>query len=66
MGGACGTYGWKRNAYEPLVRKPEKKRPLLRPRHGWEVNVKWILKKRGGLACTGLFRLRVETGGGLL
>jgi hypothetical protein len=31
-------YGEKRNAYRILVRKPEEKRPLGRPRHGWEDN----------------------------
>ena len=48
MGGACGRHGGgKRNAYGPLVRKPEGKRPLVRPRHGWEVNVKMDLKEMG-------------------
>jgi hypothetical protein len=28
----------KRNPYGPLVKKPEGKRPLVRLRHGWEVN----------------------------
>jgi hypothetical protein len=31
----------------PLVRKPEGKRPLVRSRHGWEVNVKMYLKEMG-------------------
>jgi hypothetical protein len=29
-----------RNACEVLIRKPEGKRPLGRPRHGWEDNIK--------------------------
>jgi hypothetical protein len=32
MGGPCSTDGEKRNAYRLLVRKPEGKRPLGRPR----------------------------------
>jgi len=47
MGGACGTYGGKRNPYGPLVRKPEGKRPLVRLMHGWEVNVIMDLKEMG-------------------
>jgi hypothetical protein len=30
----------KRNAYNILVRKPEGKRPLGRPRHRWVDNIK--------------------------
>jgi hypothetical protein len=32
--------GKMRNAYKILVRKPEWKKPLGRPRHGWEDNIK--------------------------
>jgi hypothetical protein len=32
VGGTCGTNGEKRNVYRLLVRKPEVKRPLGRPR----------------------------------
>jgi hypothetical protein len=35
VGGTCGTNGGKRNAYRLLVRKPEVKRPLGRPRRRW-------------------------------
>jgi hypothetical protein len=31
------------NAYRILVRKPEEKRPLGRPRHRWEDNIKMDL-----------------------
>jgi hypothetical protein len=31
-----------------LVRKPEGKRPLGRPRHRWEDNIKMDLQKVGG------------------
>jgi hypothetical protein len=32
MGGACGMYGRKRDAYKVFVRKLEGKRPFGRPR----------------------------------
>jgi hypothetical protein len=32
--------GEKRNAYRVLVGKPERKRPLGRPRRRWEYNIK--------------------------
>jgi hypothetical protein len=33
----------KRNAYTTLPGKPERKRPLGRPRRRWENNIKWVL-----------------------
>jgi hypothetical protein len=35
------------NAYKVLVGKPERKRPLGRPRHGWEDNIKMDLREIG-------------------
>jgi hypothetical protein len=35
----------KRNAYRILVRKPEGKRPLGRPRRGWVNNIKMYLRE---------------------
>jgi hypothetical protein len=40
MGGACSTNGDKKNEYRLLVRKPEGKRPLGRPRRRWVGNVR--------------------------
>jgi hypothetical protein len=34
-----------RNAYRLLVGKPTRKRPLGRPRHRWEDNIKMDLKE---------------------
>ena len=51
MGGACSTYGGKRGVYRVLVEKPEGKRPLGRPRHRWEDNIKMALKEVG---CRGM------------
>ena len=36
--------GDSRGALRVLVRKPEKRRPLARPRHRWEDNIKMDLK----------------------
>jgi hypothetical protein len=37
--------GQMRNAYKLLVRKPEGKRPLVRPRRRWECKVRMDLKE---------------------
>jgi len=34
-----------RNAYKILVGKSEGKRPLRRPRHGWEDNIRMDLRR---------------------
>jgi hypothetical protein len=47
MGRACSTKGEKRNPYRILVRKPEGKRPLGRPRCRWVDNIKIHLRKIG-------------------
>jgi hypothetical protein len=39
--------------YRVLVRKPEEKRPLGRPRHRWEDNIKMDLEEVGW-GCHGL------------
>jgi hypothetical protein len=36
---ASSAYGKRRDAYRVLVRKPEGKRPLGRPRRRWENNI---------------------------
>ena len=47
MGGACSAYGEKRGVYRVLVGKPERKRPLGRPRRRWEGNIKMDLQEVG-------------------
>jgi hypothetical protein len=49
MGGARSTYGWRRDAYKVLVRKPEEKRTLGRPRRRWENDNKMYLNEMGWL-----------------
>jgi len=46
-----------------LAGKPVGKRPLTRPRHRWEDNIKMDLQKVG---WNGLTWLRIGTGGGHL
>jgi hypothetical protein len=45
MGMACSTSGEKRNAYRILVGKSEGKRPLGKPRYGWQDNIKTDLRE---------------------
>jgi hypothetical protein len=54
--GHVARMGEKRNAYRILVRKPEGKRPLERPRRRWMDNVKIDLTEIGwdGLDCIDL------------
>jgi hypothetical protein len=60
MGGACSTNGEKRNAYKLLVGKPERKRPLGRPRRRWVDNIRMDLAEVGwgDLDCIGLHQDR--------
>ena len=47
MGGASSTYGERKCVYRVLVGKPERKRPLGRPRCRWEDNIKMDLQEVG-------------------
>jgi hypothetical protein len=58
--------GERRGAYKILVGRPEGRRPLGRPRHRWEDNIKMDLQAVGWVAWTGLSWLKTGTGGGLL
>jgi hypothetical protein len=53
MGGACSAYGEGRGVYRVLVRKPEGKRPLGRPRRRWEDILRWMFKKYDVVVWTG-------------
>jgi hypothetical protein len=39
MGRECSTYGERRGEYRVLVAKPERRRPLERPKRRWEDNI---------------------------
>ena len=44
MGGACGTYEEREKCAQGFGAKPEGKRPLGRPIHRWEDNIKMDLE----------------------
>jgi len=51
--------------YRVLVGKPHGKRPLGKPRHRWEGDIKVDLQEVGwGGAWSGVFWHRIGTGGG--
>jgi hypothetical protein len=58
--------GERRGVYRILVGKPEGKRPLGRPRHRWEDNIKMDLQEVGCRGTIGSSWLRIGTGGGHL
>jgi hypothetical protein len=47
MGRHVAWMGEMRNAYNILVGKPKGKRPLGRPRHRWEFNIRMDLREIG-------------------
>ena len=51
MGGTCSTYGEVVRCIQGSVRKPEGKRPLGRPMHRWDGNIKMDLQEVG---CGGM------------
>jgi hypothetical protein len=66
MGGSASTCGGSRGAYRVLEGKPEARRPLGRPRHRWEDNIKMNLREVGWRAWTGSIWLRIGAAGALL
>jgi hypothetical protein len=58
--------GEERGVHRVLVGKPEGKRPLGRPRHRSEDNVKMDLQEVEGVMGTGGSWLRIGMGGGHL
>jgi hypothetical protein len=55
-----------RGVYMILVRKPEGRKTLGRPKRRWEVILKLIFKKSAGKTLIGYIWLRIGTDGGLL
>jgi hypothetical protein len=45
MGGERSKHDTNKNAYSISIRKLERKRPLLRPEHRWEDNIKMDIKE---------------------
>jgi hypothetical protein len=52
--------------YRVLVKKPEGKRSLGRPKRRWENNIRMDLQEVGCEIWNGLGWLRIEAGGGKL
>jgi hypothetical protein len=64
MGGACSAYE-EMNAYKILVGKSEGKRPLGKPRHGWEDNIKMDVKDVSVMGVNWICLVQEGTGSGL-
>jgi hypothetical protein len=64
--GHVARMGEDRGVHRALVGKPDGKRPLGRPRHRWEDNIKIDFQEVGGGVGTGWSWLRIGTGGRLL
>jgi hypothetical protein len=47
LAGHVARMGWKKNACRTLMGKPERKRPLERPRRRWVENIKMNLREIG-------------------
>jgi hypothetical protein len=61
MGEACSAYGERRGLHRVLVGKPEVRRPLGRPRHRWEIILRWVFRKlEGGMDWIELAQDRVR------
>jgi hypothetical protein len=63
MWGMWRAWGEVRGAYNILVGRPEGRRPLGRPRHRWENNIKMDLRETGLGMWIGFTWLRIGTGG---
>jgi hypothetical protein len=64
--GHVARMGEGRGAYRDLVRKPEGRRPIGRPRRRCENNIKTDIREVGWWALTGSIWPRKGTCGGLL
>jgi hypothetical protein len=54
-----------RNVYKILIGKPERKRPIRRPKNR-TIKGKWLLRKEGGMVWIRFIWLRIGTSGVLL
>jgi hypothetical protein len=66
MAGHVARMGEGRGVYRVLVGKPERKRPLRRPRRRWEDNIKMDHQEVECVAWTVSIWLMTGTGGGYL
>jgi len=63
LAGHVARRGERRGVYRVVVKKPEGKRPLERPKRRYEDNIKLDLQEVGCETWTGLIWLRIGTGG---
>jgi hypothetical protein len=61
--GHVARMGQERNVYKVLVEKPEGKRPLGRPRRGWDFGILFYVKEVGWVVWIGFGWLRIGAGG---
>ena len=66
MGGACNTYGDRRDIHRILMGNPEGKRPIGRPMLRGEGNINTNLQEVEWWMWTGMIWLRIGAGGGHL
>jgi len=66
LAGHVARLGEGRDMCKVLVGKPKGKRPLGRPNHRWENNIKVVIQKWDVEVWTGSSWLRIGTGGGHL
>jgi hypothetical protein len=64
--GHAACTGEMKNAYKILVREPERKRPLGRPRHRQEDNIRMDLREIGQEGVDWMHLAEMGTSGGLL
>jgi len=64
--GLVARMGEERGVYRVLVGKPERRRPLWRPRRRWWIILGWISRRRDVGIWTGLGWPRIGTGDGCL
>jgi hypothetical protein len=64
--GHVAHMGEERKVYKVLVGKPEGRRPLGRPRRGWENVIRMLLEEIGWSMWSGFSWLTMGTGGRLL
>jgi hypothetical protein len=66
MGGACGASGGVEKLHGGLVGKSEGQETNWNTKRRWEVDVKVSVKGRVEGPSTGVIRLRIEAGGGVM
>jgi hypothetical protein len=66
VGGTWGSHGGSGRCLGGLVGRPEGKRPLGRPRRGWEDNIKLDLRQIGIYGANWIQLAQVGSSGGLL